>query len=71
MCMTKFCNKFIKNKTGENKKITRNIKITVRKIKTEYYKNLNIKNTTDNETVTPMLSRKVTLQKVILINDCK
>ena len=80
MHRTRFRNKYLRNKTDENKrKYTkqRNYCVSLlRKSKREYYSNLDIKNITDNKTfwktIKPFLSNKVTsTQKIILIENYK
>ena len=68
MHRNKFRNKYLRNKTDENKgryKKQRNYCVSLlRKSKREYYGNLDVKNITDNKTfwkiVKPLLSDKVT-----------
>ena len=80
MHRTRFCNKYLRNKTDENKrKYTKQQNYCVsllRKSKREYYSNLDVKNITDNKTfwktIKPFLSDKVTsTQKIILIENYK
>ena len=80
MHRTRFCKKYLWNKTDENKrKYTKQQNYCVsllRKSKKEYYSNLDVKNITDKKTfwkiVTPFLSDKVTsTQKIILVDNDK
>ena len=80
MHMTRFCNKYLRNKIDENKKKytkQRNYCVSLlRKSKREYYSSLDVKNITDNKTfwktVKPFLSDKLTsTQKIILIDNDK
>ena len=66
MMRSRLCNIFLRNRTEENKilyKKQRNYCVSLlRRSKTEYYENLNIKNVTDNKlfrkSVKPLLSDK-------------
>ena len=80
MHTTRFHNKYLRNKTDENKrKYTkqRNYCVSLlRKSKREYYSNLDVKNITDNKTiwktVKSFLSDKITSsQKITLIENDK
>ena len=80
MHRTRFRNKYLKNKTEENKRKyaqQRNYCVSLlRKSKREYYSTLDVKNITDNKTfwkaVKPFLSDKVTsTQKITLIDNDK
>ena len=80
MHKTRFRNKYLRNKTDENKKKytkQRNYCVSLlRKSKREYYSSLDVKNITDNKTfwktVKPFLSDKLTsTQKIILIDNDK
>ena len=80
MHRARFCNKYLRNKTDENKrkytKQRNNCVSPLIKSKREYYTNLDVKNITDNktfwETVKSFLSDKVTsTQKVTLIENDK
>ena len=80
MHRTRFRNKYLRNKTDENKrksKKQRNYCVSLlRKTKREYYSNLDVKNITDNKTfwktVKRLLSDKVTsTQKITPIENDK
>ena len=78
MKRTRFRNQFLKNRTDENKSRytkQRNYCVSLlRKTKTQYYRNLDEKNVTDNnafwKTVKPFLSDKITSkEKITLIKE--
>ena len=78
MKRTSFRNQFLKNRTDENKSRNtrqRNYFVSLlRKRKTQYYRNLDEKNVTDNKafwkTVKPFLSDKITSkEKITLIEE--
>ena len=80
MNRNRFCNKYLRNKTDENKrKYTKQrnyCAALLRKSKREYYSNLDVKNITDNKRfwkiIKPFLSDKVTsIQKITLIENDK
>ena len=80
MHRARFCNKYLRNKTDENKrkytKQRNHCASPLRKSRREYYTNLDVKNITDDKTfwktVKSFLSDKVTsTQKVTLIENDK
>ena len=70
-------NTYIKNKTGENwekyRKLRNECVKETRKVKKEYYRNLNISDITDNKrfwkTIKPNFSNKIKTKKIILVEN--
>ena len=70
-------NTYIKNKTGENwekyRKLRNKCVKETRKVKKEYYRNLNIGDITDNKrfwkTIKPNFSNKIKTKKIILVEN--